>query len=148
MGRLRAFAAISTGDRVRLLGAMALLLVVRLSVVLVSFARLRAALVRVGDGAARFVPGSPQPERIAWAVDAADRNVPGDRSCLVRSLTTETLLRAYGRDPIHRIGVDRGDDGAVEAHSWIEYDGDVLIGQLDDLARYEPLPPLAGGDQP
>lgn len=147
MGRLRAFAAMSTGDRVRFLSATALLLAVRLSVVVVPFARLRVALVRIGDAAARVVPGSPRPARVAWAVDAADRNVPGDRSCLVRSLTTETLLRAYGHEPVHRIGVDRGDDGAVEAHSWIEYDGDVLIGQLDDLGRYEPLPPLAAGDR-
>ncbi|WP_424016474.1 lasso peptide biosynthesis B2 protein [Halorientalis pallida] len=148
MGKLGAFVRISTGDRVRLLTAAVLLPVVRVALAVISFARLRAGLVRVADSTASFIPGSPRPERIAWAVDAADRTVPGDRTCLVRSLTTEALLRAYGHDPVHRIGVDRSEDGAVEAHSWIEYDGDVLIGQLDDLARYEPLPPLAGGDQP
>jgi hypothetical protein len=96
----------------------------------------------LANSCGKLVIGSPAPERIAHTVDVTDRNLPGERKCLVRSLSTEVLLRVYDCHFTHRIGVDRTADGAVRAHSWIEHDGDVLIGQLDDLDAFEPLPPL------
>lgn len=96
---------------------------------------------------ASYIPGSPSPERVTWAVDAADRTVPGERTCLVRSLTAETILCLYEYKPVHRIGVDRSNDGEVKAHSWIEYDDEVLIGELENLSDFQPLPPLTGCDE-
>ena len=140
MGLIGQLRGLSLGDHARLLAASGLLVVARVGFVVWSLSGLRNLLLRaVAVGS--VVPGSPRPVRIIWAVDRADRYLPGSRTCLMRSVTSETLLRLYGYAPTHRIGVDRtGDD--VEAHSWIEHDGTVLIGGTGDLSRFEPLPPL------
>lgn len=148
LGRVGRFLRLSIGDEARLCTAAALLVVVRVAIVVVPFAAFRRVLLAPATVAARVVPGSPRPKRVAWAVDVADHYVPGERTCLMRSLTSETIHRLYGHEIVHRIGVDRTDDG-VKAHSWIEYDDEVILGDLEDFDRYEPLPPLnEGGSAP
>ncbi|WP_276253338.1 lasso peptide biosynthesis B2 protein [Halomontanus rarus] len=146
MGRIAGFLAVPVGDKVRLLVATTLLLVVRVGVFVVSFSICRRLLLTPAAALSRLVPGSPTPARVAQAVDIADTHLPGERTCLMRSLTTETLHRLYDHDIDHRIGVDKTDDGTFEAHSWIEHDGEVLIGDLEDISRFEPLPSLNGAD--
>lgn len=136
--KLRTFARYGAGDQARLLAAAVLLAVVHGTVALVSFDWLRRALGGVAV-AGSVVPGDPRPVRVAWAVKVADRHVPGERKCLHRSLTAETIHRVYGHDVAHCIGVDPTDESGFKAHSWIEYDGDVLVGDLPDFDRYEPL---------
>ncbi|AEH38931.1 lasso peptide biosynthesis B2 protein [Halopiger xanaduensis] len=145
MGRTPSFLSYSVGDQVRVLAAVALLLSLPPVLVVIRFERVRRFLLRASDVAAVAIPGDPTPARIVSATEAADRQLPGSRTCLVRSLTTETLLRLYAFTPDHRIGVTKGSDGAVKAHSWLEFDGEILIGDLEDLSQYEPLPPLNRG---
>lgn len=166
MGRLAGFLAVSMGGQFRLLLAAALLVTVRVGIVALSFDRCRRVLLVPAGIFSRIVPGAPSPPRIAWAVDAADRSIPGHRTCLMRSLSAEVLHVLYDHDVIHRIGVDANppDDASpshrqsspaitppagidFEAHSWIEYDGEVIIGHLEDLSRFEPLPPLNDPDE-
>lgn len=146
MGRLVGFLSASTGDKFRLLLSVVLLPVVSTGIDPFSFSRVRAVLLWTAGASSTLTPGTPTPVRTVWAVKTADRQLPGDRTCLVRSLTGETLLRLYDFSPDHRIGVDKGADGTVEAHSWLEHDGRILIGELDDLCRYEPLASLNHGD--
>jgi hypothetical protein len=130
------------GGVCRLLAASGLLLALRVGFVVLSFASTRDRLLWVTTLGARAVPGSPSPERVVWAVEVADRRVPGSRTCLMRSLTAETLLVLYGYDPVHRIGVDTDGESTFLAHSWLEWEGRVIIGDLEDLSKFEPLPPL------
>ncbi|RQH01242.1 lasso peptide biosynthesis B2 protein [Natrarchaeobius oligotrophus] len=160
MGRVYGFLRISSGDKFRALLAAALLVAVRFSFVLVSFASCRRVLIGTTARLSPIVPGSPPPARVAWAVDATDRNLPGSRTCLMRSLTSEAIHRLYDHDVVHQIGVDPiGDErpdglepagtpnGGFEAHSWIECEGEVILGDLGDLSRFEPLPPLNGTER-
>ncbi|MUV88612.1 lasso peptide biosynthesis B2 protein [Halapricum sp. CBA1109] len=142
MGKLSAFRSCSRGQQARLLLASTALLVAWVGVFAISFDRSRSVLVRTGTSARRVLSARPPAAQIAWAVDTADRHVPGERTCLVRSLAAETLFTAYGYDTEHRIGVRKERGEGVRAHSWIEADGDVVLGYLDDLDQYEPLPPL------
>lgn len=212
MGRLSRFLSVPIGDKFRLGLAVILLLLVRVGVFVVPFATFRSALVALTSSVGRLVPGHPTPYQVAWAVDRADSAVPGHRTCLMRSLTSETIHVLYGHDVVHRIGVATAEDddtddidgtdatgntdatdstdstdstddcdgdsnatrddgrrigspphsdpapastsvavpastGGFEAHSWIEYDGDVILGYLEDLSRFEPLPPLNETDR-
>lgn len=146
MDRIKSFLSMPVGDRVRLAVAAVQLVVLPVALSTLSFSRVRTVLVRGSIAASRVVPGQPTPYRLARTVEIADRHLPGERTCLVRSLATETLLRLYAHTPSHRIGVKKPEDGSVEAHSWIELDEEVLIGDLDDLSEYTPLPSLNGGD--
>lgn len=146
MTRIDGFLSLPRGDKVRLLSAALLLVLVRIGIAARPFGAVRAVLLRTAAAAGSRIPGRPSPERVVWAVDAADRHCPGDRTCLVRSLTSEALLRLYGYEPTHRIGVDKESEDGIAAHSWLEYEGDVLIGDLEDLSRYDTFPALDDGD--
>lgn len=170
MGRIAGFLAVPIGEKFRLLVAAALVVLARVGFVLFPFRTFRRALLAFARPLARIVPGSPSPAHVAWAVDAADRSIPGHRTCLMRSVSAEAIHCLYGHEIVHRIGVAPAgtdesraadapateipahtglpdDTGGFEAHSWIEYDGSVLLGHLEDLARFEPLPPLNGREQ-
>ncbi|OVE85157.1 lasso peptide biosynthesis B2 protein [Natronolimnobius baerhuensis] len=171
MGRIAGFLAVPLGEKFRLLVAATLLVLARVAFALLPFAPFRHGLLVIARPVARVVPGSPSPAHVAWAVDTADRSIPGHRTCLMRSVTAETIHRLYDHDIVHRIGVapacgedsddepasETGSDHAsleadtpagFEAHSWIEYDESVLLGHLEDLSRFEPLPPLNRREQP
>jgi hypothetical protein len=68
--------------------------------------------------------------------------MPGHVKCLARALTTKTLMKQHGYTAELRIGVMRSQAGQLEAHAWIEYQGEVIIGQLHNLVEFTPLPSL------
>ena len=143
----RTFLSSRPGDQARATLAAVLLVSVSIGFFIGSFSRVRRYLLWLCDAFSSIVPGAPDPERIVSAVDAADRYVPGHRTCLMRSLTAEALLRLYGFEPHHRIGVTKEAETDMKAHSWLELHDDVLIGDLEELSRYEPLPSLRMWDQ-
>jgi len=149
MHRVKQFVAAPLSDKVRLVSVSVLLLTLHIALVVFSLSEVRAVLVRGSDFAADGLPGDPTPSRLARTVDVADHHLPGDRTCLVRSVTAETLLRLYGHRPEHRIGVMKDEDGGggIRAHSWIELDGEILIGELEDLSEYSRLPSLDHGGE-
>jgi len=151
-GTIRRFLLSSLGDQLRVLVALVLLVSVSIGFIVGSFSRLRRHLLWASDAVTHLVPGNPTPERVVSAVDVADRLVPGHRTCLMRSLTAEAMLRLYGFAPDHRIGVTKEGgteetDAEMKAHSWLELRNDVLIGDVGNLSQYEPLPSLEMGDR-
>lgn len=88
-------------------------------------------------------PGSgPVPatsaDDLVWAVSAAARRVPR-ATCLTQALALQALLTQDGHDATLRLGVARGELGALEAHAWLESGGRVVIGGPQS-ARFVPLP--------
>ena len=137
----RTFSSLPLGDQLRLLGGAVLLVSFSIAFAVGSFSRIRRYLLYVASRISPVVPGRPAPEQVIAAVTTADRYVPGYRTCLMRSLSAEVLLRLYGVVPVHYIGVDNTTD-EFEAHSWLEYEGRILIGDTVDLSKFETLPPL------
>ncbi|AFY53066.1 hypothetical protein Riv7116_0465 [Rivularia sp. PCC 7116] len=82
-------------------------------------------------------------EKIVSAVNLTTRNMPGGAKCLARALTVRTLMSRNGYSPELCIGVAKNEE-KFEAHAWIEYQGQVIVGFLPDLPRYIPLPSLEG----
>ena len=142
VGDLTTNSSVSPGDPARILLAVALLLTLPLVLTNVVMSRTRASLLWISNRGARFVLGNPTPYRVVSAIKIADYRLPGDRTCLVRSMAAETLLRLYAFEPEHKIGVTTESDASMKAHSWLEYRDEVLIGDVDDLDRYEPLPSI------
>ena len=69
--------------------------------------------------------------------------MPGGALCLARALTAQVLLEQQGCWPVLHIGVAKSEKGELQAHAWLEIDGQVVIGGLSDLARYQPLTTLS-----
>ena len=86
--------------------------------------------------------GRVTPAQVVWAVDAACRWVPGEYKCLPRAYTTHLLLRHHAYPSQVHLGVSRAAEGTMDAHAWVECQGQIVVGQVEDMARFVPLPPL------
>jgi hypothetical protein len=85
-------------------------------------------------------PDRPSAERIAWAVRAAARYVPG-ATCLPQALAARFLLARHGHPARLRIGVAVTDERAIAGHAWVESDAGVVLAGAE-VARYAALPAL------
>jgi hypothetical protein len=140
MSRLRKFLVISPAERRAVVGAAVLIGVVRMGLLLLPFRNLRQLLSLVSQGRTRH----PLPvEQVTWAVATAARRLPGQNTCLVQALAAQTLLARHGHVTELRIGVARRGEG-IEAHAWLERDGQPVLGEPDRL-RHTVLPPLESG---
>jgi hypothetical protein len=125
------------------LAALRLLWLVRIGLWTVSFRRLRGMLLRMEQSAPE--KGGATPDELVWCIEAAKRYVPA-ATCLTCSMAAQVLLRRNGHASTLRIGVARGGPGNLQAHAWVECDGRVVVGEVENLDRYTPLPALGSAD--
>lgn len=81
-------------------------------------------------------------DRIIWAVVVASRYIP-KATCLTKAMVAQVLLEQEGYPACLQIGVAKSDVGKVEAHAWVESQGQVVIGE-SGLKRYTPLSAFEG----
>jgi Transglutaminase-like superfamily len=140
------FIRLSPQERHLFVKTYLLLTVVRLGLVLRSFNRLRNLLERMSNFQQTVELDSIGQRQIVvraqWAVNACCKFMPGSVKCLAKALTMKTLLDWYNCPSTLIIGVDKNSTDRLEAHAWIEYKGHVVMGQLEDLSRFKPLPNL------
>lgn len=125
MMRFGTLRSLSAGDWALFVGALALLIRVRLALPFLSLDRLRAWACRPGYGSRRVT-------RIAWAVEAAARRLPGT-TCLPMALVAQRLLSSSGHRGELHVGVTRA-GAKFAAHAWVECEGRVLIGEEESRA--------------
>lgn len=77
--------------------------------------------------------------KLVRVINVSCRYSPGQAKCLARALTFKVLITWYGYTGDLYIGVAKPNQGGLDAHAWVEYQGRVVIGQLPDLSRYWPL---------
>lgn len=82
------------------------------------------------------------PERLALHVDRLLLRAPAfwRHTCLRRAATLAALLRRSGWDAAVAIGVRRSAEGAIEAHAWVERDGEPWLdtaGSTDGFVKLE-----------
>ena len=129
LARLSArFRRLSTAERRLFFGALALVTLIRLALWTVPFRMTQKAIA----AARRPVGKKPAPDRgtirrVAWAVEAASRRVPG-ATCLTQGLAVQVLLGRLGQPSELRLGVAQTASGKLEAHAWVEANGRVIIG--------------------
>lgn len=82
--------------------------------------------------------------KVRWAITAVAARVPS-ATCLVQALAADAILRRRGLTPELRIGVRARANGAipVEAHAWVECDGSVAIGAIENLSDFTLLRPAS-----
>src|SRR5262249_30461555 len=82
-------------------------------------------------------------KKVAWAVSSASRYVPS-ATCLTQALATYLLLGKSGQPVILYLGVFKSSTGSFKAHAWVESEGRVLIGYVDNLGSYVPMRLMCG----
>ncbi|NET30807.1 MAG: lasso peptide biosynthesis B2 protein [Cyanothece sp. SIO1E1] len=145
MRRLRKFLGLGEGDRHLLVKAFILLGFVRLGLWLLPFRILLQLLTKISHTICKLRGLKPVSiGKVIWAVNLSTRWIPGGAKCLARALTTQFFLQRSGYSSELRIGVAKDAIGKLEAHAWIEIQGQVVIGHLSDLSRYTTLPSFEG----
>ena len=128
--------AMPAGERRLLARALCLVLGFRIAIRVMDWSRIRALAAR-SEGRSVVLAKHP-PARLAWAVKAAARRVPG-ATCLTQSLALRHLLAKAGHAAEIRIGVARSEPGRLDSHAWVVCHGRVLVGDTGDLERYQPI---------
>jgi hypothetical protein len=142
MRRLRKFWRLAAEDRRLLVKAACLVGIVQLGLWLLPFRTLRRVLAKLSGATPSILPiDEAYMERVVWAVLTASRHLRAS-TCLVHALAAHVLLTRRGCSAQLRIGVARTAEGRFEAHAWIESHEKVIIGGIENLSRYTPLPPL------
>lgn len=131
MSRVRSFLALSSSRRRQLLLAFALLAVVKTGLAVSSFRRTAATIDRIPQASSDVSRAD-----VRWAVHTA--GAQWESSCLDRALVAYALCRRHGHPADLYVGVE-GDGEGFGAHSWVESDGTIVVGDEVDLDRYEPL---------
>ena len=132
-------------DRQLLLITFTLLGAIRLGLWLLPFPTWRRLLARVMQPKSEFQQADPVSiSHVVWAVSVASRYMPGGVKCLARALATQVLLSRHGHPADLHLGVAKGEGGQLEAHAWVESQGQVVIGALSNLSRFTPLPAFGG----
>jgi hypothetical protein len=97
-----------------------------------------------GERAARPRSDAPRGrlahQDLSWAVAAASRRVPR-ATCLTQALALQTLFAREGYESDLHIGVARTGEGRLEAHAWLESEGQIVIGG-GGVERFTPLASL------
>lgn len=134
------FLRLSAAERSLLVRAVFVLGATRLGLWLLPLRVVRRLLGATAQPASPIVTLTPA--HIAWAVAVACRLIPR-ATCLPQALAAEALLVRSGYTAELRIGVAKTAQGErLVAHAWVESGGRVIVGELRELGRYTPLPPL------
>ena len=132
------FRGLNAADRGLIVEAAAWLFGVRLGLAALPFLVLRRTLLHLSDRFARRAVAPQSAQRVAWAVTSAARHLPLSMTCLIESLAAHAMLRRRGMASELRFGVRRTPP-SLAAHAWVEHDGAVVVGRIDDLSEYATL---------
>ena len=132
------FWRLPTGERFLLLSAFFYLAAARIALWVFPLQKIvkRAETLKVSK------TFSASPEKIASAIGVVSRRLPGLRNCLVQALAGQVFLARQGHISQIRIGVARKQDGQFQAHAWVEYAGQIIIGGGAGVSQFTVLPPL------
>lgn len=137
--RLRQVARLFPAERVVLVEAWGLHLLVALGLRVLSPKRLLALCQKVRrpapEGSASTLASSLP--RLVWLVEVAGRYAPVRATCLTQGLVLARILASRGIRPRLQIGVARH-AGCLTAHAWLELDQEVTLG-LPEPHGYAPL---------
>ncbi len=82
------------------------------------------------------------PAKITWAVSAVSRRMLRNKPCLTQALVLLMMFRRRSYPATLRIGVVKNAKGGLEAHAWVESEGQIVIGNLNNLSIFTALPPV------
>ena len=140
MKQLLKFLVLSQTQKFLLVKTIFLLLIVRLGLWILPFYVIQnflAKLKRTINDLNRIALA----DQIIWSVEAASNYLPLTKSCLVKSIVGQILLAQYGCKSNLCIGVRRNEK-ILDAHAWLEIEGEVVIGKTNLITDYVKLPSL------
>jgi hypothetical protein len=139
------FFSLDRPDRRLVLEAASLMAFVSIGLRLISFSNLRRILDHYISWSTKGNAGQVSPTAIGavgWAIGAVAGHVPS-ATCLVQALAADAMLRRRRVPSEMCLGVRVRPDRAVaiEGHAWVECDGAVAVGGIDNISDFKVLTP-------
>jgi hypothetical protein len=142
MHQVQVFLHLTGQERLLVMEALVVVIAIRLGLWLLPFQKLRALVAEMGKRPTSTRRRHALPvDRVAWAVRAVSPFVPR-ASCLTQALAGQVLLDRRGYLTRLRIGVTKRSQEGLEAHAWLECQGQVVLGDHGFLAMYASFPSL------
>ena len=113
------------------------LLTVRALLAVRRYRSVAASSQRVRDRSLAAVDASREASMVCRSIEAVGQRTPGC-TCLVQALAAQRMLGRRGVATKLQIGARRGDDEGLDAHAWLERNGEIILG--GGTAPYHPLP--------
>lgn len=126
-------------DRSILFSSFLLQAGIRVGLWLVPFSKVQRLAIRCA--VRKQFAGPDTEKRVVWAINAASRLIPRC-TCFVRALAAQVLFQRCGCETNLRVGIAKESTGRLKGHAWLERNGQILIGGMEDLSQYALLPPL------
>ena len=115
------------------------LICINLLLQVIPFNYMRKFIASQSKNNKRTINDSMVVHKIVETIEIASRYTPRKSTCLVKALTGYYLLTKH-KIPVEMcIGVKLGLPGQLDAHAWIVYQGEVILGYLDNLPAYTKL---------
>lgn len=145
MRRLYKLLHLPPAERGLLIRTALLLSATRLGLWVLPFSTVRSCLDRLATtSAGSCTAGRYSADQIARAVAVASRYIPG-ATCLTQAMAGQVLLERTGLRAQLRIGVARSGEQRLQAHAWVECQGNIVIGE-SEARHHTRLPPFDGAD--
>lgn len=142
MGKLRKFMALPWYEMSLYLETVCCLIGVKIGLCLLPFERMRRWAARFDHVAGE----SAEMEEMRAIIEAIDRVgqflAPLQVNCLPQALVGQRLLGYRGFNVKLKIGVLKNFGDQLVAHAWLEYQGRVVLGDLNNLEQFAPLSSL------
>jgi hypothetical protein len=122
------YVCLSRQERLLLLRSFMVVSIVRLGLWIFPFPTIMRTLKRLKSRRLRASCALHTIERLTWAVRVASRYVP-QATCLTQGISGKLLIEScIDRDVGLQIGVRLNEQKRIEAHAWIECEGEVVLG--------------------
>ncbi|MEM9219180.1 MAG: lasso peptide biosynthesis B2 protein [Cyanobacteria bacterium P01_F01_bin.150] len=76
---------------------------------------------------------------LVWAIKRSSTLPLGKMKCLGQALVLQSMMSLSGHTSKVCFGVAKGDNTQIEAHAWVEYQDQIIVGQINNMSRFYPL---------
>lgn len=140
MKRVRRLIALSWTNQWLLVQSMFWLISIKLGLYIFQFQTLRDVLAKASQKKGYL--GEPVPnsiERVVWSIEFSSRYLPVFINCLPKALAAQVMLSQRGQNVEVIIGARRNQLGQLQAHAWVEFQGKVIVGNINNLSQFSRL---------
>lgn len=146
MSRLCKFAKLPRREQQFFLQSLYLLFIYRIYLNFISLHNLLKIVARKADSLLVTHPSKIEPKKMTRLISVASSLIPCS-TCLSQALAGQILFAMNGHKTTLHIGVSKKPETGFEAHAWLCQNGEVVLGWLPDIRRYQELPVVTLKDE-
>lgn len=141
--KLNTLIHLSIRQKLIFLHSVILISLIRVLLTFLPFKKVRGYLQRFSTNKEfqLFAPNYT-PNEIAWGMKLASRYLLRKKPCFVQALALWSLFQRRNYPAELRIGVRKKRNEGLQAHAWVECNGQIAIGWIPEMGEFIPFPEL------